>query len=303
MIFVKHDVWPNMVWAGIDAGIPVIWINANLHEKSRRLGLLGRGLSRSFLNDLTAVLTVADSHALRLTKLLSPEKIEVVGDSRYDRTADRMSQTEQTGSQLVPASWTEGKKVLLGGSTWGPDQRVLIPAYAELKKEFPELYLILVPHEPHPDFLADTDYYLYGKGLRPVRFSQLNGDLPHSDVLVVDRIGILANLYRSAWVAYVGGAFGEGVHSVLEPAVYSIPLFFGPRYYMSHEAQALLECQGAKCVSSSGELETGLRQYLEDRTAWQRTAEASRKLTQSGQGATERIVDYMQKIIPDLNRS
>ena len=191
-------------------------------------------------------------------------------------------------------------KVILGGSTWGPDQRILIPAYAALKKDYPDLYLILVPHEPHQDFLADTDYYLHGFGLRPVRYSQLGDTLPSSDVLVVDKVGILATLYRSAWVAYVGGAFGEGVHSVLEPAVYGLPIFFGPKYYMSHEAHSLIQRGGAMSINSPDVLENCLRQYLTDEQAWRKAGEESGMLVKMGQGAADRIVDHLQQFLPDL---
>ena len=299
LMVVKHDVWPNLVWTAARRKIPTLWINANLHEKSKRLGWISRGFNRAFLSRLNAVLTVDDSHAERLASLISPKIIEVVGDSRYDRTMDRMKRAEPEAEKILPSAWFEGKKVLVGGSTWGPDQRILIPAFARLKKEHPELYLILVPHEPHPHFLADTEYYLRGYGLNPIRYSQVNGSLPASDVLVVDKVGILAMLYRAAWVAYIGGAFGEGVHSVLEPAVYGLPLFFGPKYYMSHEAEYLVQRGAAHSVNSTEELENRLRLYLEDDQTWQVAAQESMRVVESGLGATERIVERLQELLAD----
>ncbi|TKJ40019.1 hypothetical protein CEE37_09795 [candidate division LCP-89 bacterium B3_LCP] len=292
-LIVKHDVWPNMVWAASKQNVPVVWINANLHERSKRLGLLARGLNRSFLSGITGILTVGDAHACRLATLVSPENIEVIGDSRYDRTSERMQQAQSDADKGLSLSWTENKRVIIGGSTWGPDQRMLIPAYATLKKEYADLYLVLVPHEPNQDFLADTEYYLHGFGLRPVRYSQMNGNLSSSDVLIVDKVGILAALYRIAWVAYVGGAFGEGVHSVLEPAVYGLPLFFGPRYYMSYEAESLVQDGAASVVNSPDEMERQLRVFLEDKSSWQRAADISDRITRAGLGATDKIVRYV----------
>lgn len=296
-LIVKHDVWPNMVWTAAARKIPSFWINANLHERSKRLGWISRGMNCSFLGRLSAVLTVGDSHAIRFADLVSPLNITVVGDSRYDRTVDRMKQSAEKAEDILPASWLKGKRVIVGGSTWGPDQRILIPAYANLRKDYPDLYLILVPHEPRPDFLADTEFYLRSFGLRPVRYSGLHGDLPPSDVLIVDKVGILAALYRAGWVAYIGGAFGEGVHSVLEPAVYGLPLFFGPKYYMSHEAQALVQRGGALSVNSTIQLEENLRRYLEDERIWRQAADQSRKLVEMGLGATDRIVDHLERIL------
>lgn len=296
-IIVKHDIWPNMVWMASFRKIPIFWINANLHEKSKRLGWFSRGLNRAFLSQLQAILTVDDSHAVRLAKLVSPDRIFVVGDSRYDRTKERMEQSRLDSDEILLPSWWKGKRVILGGSTWGPDQRVLIPAFAALKRDYPDLFLILVPHEPHQDFLADTEYYLRGFGLNPIRYSQL-GDHPSvADTLLVDKIGILALLYRSAWVAYVGGAFGEGVHSVLEPAVFGIPLFFGPRYYMSHEAQFLVQRGAAVSVTASDQLETWLRCYLQDDDAWRKAASESTRLVNAGLGAASRIVDQLTEFV------
>ncbi|MCX6640883.1 MAG: hypothetical protein NTW14_10450 [bacterium] len=300
-IFIKHDVWPNMVWGACRRHIPCLWVNANLHEGTKRLGLFSKGLNRSFMGQLSAILTVDDSHAIRLAQLASPDKIVVAGDSRYDRTVDRMKQLGADEAKILPTEWFKGKKVIVAGSTWGPDQRILIPAFARLKKEFPELYLVLVPHEPHDDFLADTELYLKGFELLSVRLSQLNGELPRTDALIVDRVGILAMLYRTAWAAYVGGAFGEGVHSVLEPAVYGLPLFFGPKYYMSHEAQALAQRGGALPVHSSNEVEEKIRLFLKDPATRQRAANESRLLVEKGCGATERIVTTLERLMTRVN--
>lgn len=302
-LIIKHDVWPNMVWMAAKKNIPTLWINANLHEKSRRLTLIGRGFNRSFLSQLSAILTVGDSHAARLSRLVSPSKVVVLGDSRYDRTIERMKQSQQNANELLPSDWLSNKKVIIGGSTWGPDQRIIIPAYAALKREYPDLFLILVPHEPSPEFLADTEYYLQGLNLQPVRYSQLKDVFSNSDVLLVDKVGILAALYRTAWVAYVGGAFGDGVHSVLEPAVYGLPLFYGPKYYMAHEAQSLVQRGGAKSVSSSQQFGQYVRNYLDNPQNWKEAAEQSRYFAQKGLGATERIINHIQKVMQDAGRN
>jgi len=296
-LIVKHDIWPNMVCVAAERKIPVLWINANLHSRTKRLGFFLRGLNRSFLNQISEILTVGDDHALRLTRLVSPEKVEVVGDSRYDRTIARLSQVSDSPLDAIPQEWLRASRVIVAGSTWGPDQRVLIPAFATLKTENSTLRLILVPHEPKPRFLQDTHFYLDGYRLKHSLYSQLGGDSLDADVLIVDKVGILAALYRAAWAAYVGGAFGEGVHSVLEPAAFHLPIFFGPRYYMSHEAGALIQRGGAWSVNSPFELEEHLRRLLQDETARQAAAQASGDLVKSGVGATDRIIDHLEKAL------
>ncbi|MFH1862316.1 MAG: glycosyltransferase N-terminal domain-containing protein [bacterium] len=296
-LIVKHDVWPNMVWAASRRKIPVLWINANLHERTKRLYVISRGFNKSFLSCLEAVLTIGEDHAIRLSRLVSPMMIEVIGDSRFDRTLQRWQDAEKTVKKLLPLDALRNRKCIVGGSTWGPDQRLLIPTYASLKREHPELFLVLVPHEPHEHFLDDTDFYIRGYGLKPVLYSQLNGDLSNADVLIVDKVGVLASLYRIAWIAYVGGAFGDGVHSVLEPAVFGVPLFFGEKYYMSHEAQLLVQRQGAFPVDSPAILERHLRTFLEDENAWRTAAQIAGDFVKAGSGASERIVDHLERVL------
>ncbi|RJP77196.1 MAG: hypothetical protein C4524_08715 [Candidatus Zixiibacteriota bacterium] len=296
VLFIKHDVWPNMVWAAQARGLPALWVNANLHSHTRRLSFPFQGMNRAFLDRLSAILTVGDDHALRLSRLVNPGVIEVTGDSRYDRTLERMAGAASP-AQHLPEAWSQGRRVIVGGSTWGPDQRILVPAFARLKSDFPDLRLLLVPHEPGEEFLTDTAAYLEAYGLTHARLTRLNGTSPDAEVLVVDKVGILAALYRSAWAAYVGGAFGHGVHSVLEPAVFHLPLFFGPKHYMSHEAGALIQRGGAWEVGSPADLEARLRLLLHDEQAWKRAAEASGGLVQNGAGATDRILDRLERLL------
>jgi len=293
-VIVKHDVWPNMVCVAAEKGIPVLWINANLHSRTKRTKWLFRGLNRSFLGNIEKILTVGDDHALRLVKLVSGQKVEVVGDSRYDRTLARMSSVDRTPLDPIPISWLKDAKIILGGSTWGPDQRILIPAFAALKKENAALHLLLVPHEPKTRFLDETQFYLDSYGLKSAFYSHLNGNLLDADVLIVDKVGILAALYQAAWAAYVGGAFSGGVHSVLEPAAFNLPIFFGPRYHMAHEAGALIQSGGAWTVNSAAELESHLRRLLENDRAREAAARASGDLVRSGAGATDRIIDHLE---------
>jgi len=296
-IVVKHDIWPNLIWETARRSIPSFWINANLHRRTRRLTWFGKGLNRSFLEALTGVLTVDEEHAVRFSELISPLNISVLGDSRYDRTRRRMELARENTEILIKDQLLDNRKVIVAGSTWGPDQRIVIPAYAELKKIYPELFLILVPHEPHEAFLSETTQYLRGYGLNPIRYSQLNGGLSHVDVLVIDKIGILAALYQYAWIAYVGGAFGDGVHSVLEPAVFGIPVFFGPKYYMA--AISLVRHQGGHSVESSDELRHLLESYLKNEEFYATDAGNSQKLVDRGFGATERIVNHIKQYLQE----
>ncbi len=294
-LIVKHDVWPNMVWAASSRNIPVFWINANLHSRTRRLKPLSRCFNRSFLREIDEILTVGDDHALRFAQLVSPARVHVIGDSRYDRTLERARAPIVNAETTLLEEKLKSHRVIVAGSTWGADQRIVVPVFAKLKREYPDLSLILVPHEPKDEFLSDTQDYLEGYGLSYSLYTKLNGEQQASDVYVVDKVGVLASLYRLAWVAYVGGAFGKGVHSVLEPAAYRLPLFFGPNYYMSHEAAGLVQRGGAWAIASSQELEEKLKLLLDETRNWEAAAQASCDFVRNGAGATERIVAHLEQ--------
>lgn len=296
-LIVKHDVWPNMVWAASARNIPIFWINANLHPRTRRLKPLSRCLNRSFLSVIDEILTVDDDHAVRFSRLVSPSRVHVIGDSRYDRTLERARMPMVGAETRALEEKLKSHRVIVAGSTWGADQRILIPVFAKLKNEYHNLRLILVPHEPKEEFLADTQDYLKGYGLSYSRYTELKKEQQTTDVYIVDKVGVLASLYRMAWVAYVGGAFGKGVHSVLEPAAYRLPLFFGPNYYMSHEAARLVQRGGAWSVASSLELEEKLQLLLEDARKWDTAAQASGDFVLMGAGATESIVAHLEQYL------
>src|SRR6266540_4778266 len=135
---------------------------------------------------------------------------------------------------------------IVAGSTWPSDEAILLPAFADLLVQLPTARLLLTPHEPNPDHLAGIAQRLHQLKLsRPVRLSQLEHAKP-GPVIVVDRVGILAELYALGDVAFVGGGFHRaGLHSVLEPAVFGVPIAMGPHWRMSRDAGLLLDRGGA----------------------------------------------------------
>src|SRR3989441_3751893 len=127
------------------------------------------------------------------------------------------------------------------------------PAWARLLPQVPPARLILAPHEPHPDHLAGIAVVARRLNLpRPVRLSQLEHAAP-SPLIVVDRVGILADLYALADVAFVGGGdHRAGLHSVLEPAVFGVPVIGGPHWHISRDAALLIERGGAVALPADG---------------------------------------------------
>jgi 3-deoxy-D-manno-octulosonic-acid transferase len=179
----------------------------------------------------------------------------------------------------------------------------VLPAFAALAGQSAgrRLRLLLVPHEPGDAHLAMVEAHCARLGLASVRLSGLEGAAPEPghvpSVVLVDRVGVLAEMYARADAAYVGGAFGAGVHNVMEPAIMGLPVFFGPGYHNSPEAEALVEAGGATVIESHGDLERGLRGTLEDPVAGRRMGDRARLYVEANLGASRRCVERIRGIV------
>jgi 3-deoxy-D-manno-octulosonic-acid transferase len=226
-----------------------------------------------------------------------PVEIEVCGDSRFDRVVERAR--ESRALDRLPAGFLDGERIV-GGSTWEPDEDLLLPAFAELWRERPDLRLLLVPHEPREPQLERLAQRLDELGLRHLRLSALDqGRVWDGEpVLIVDQVGLLAGLYASASVAWVGGGFTTGVHSVIEPAAFGLPVLFGPRHHVSQEAQDLLACGGAREISSLAEARAQVRLLLEDSAERAAIGAAATRLVESRTGTSLRLLERLLRLLP-----
>ena len=209
---------------------------------------------------------------------IDPERIRVTGDSRVDQIIRRHEEGEH--SPLVDAFAGLPWRYIVLGSTWPRDDEAFLPAAADALHTHGECGLILAPHEPGPQALERIEGRLRARGLEAVRLSQIvepktlkrrttaAAKNPASwRVILVDSVGQLATLYRMGHVAFVGGGFTTGVHSVLEPAVCGLPVVFGPRHSNAVEASRLLDAGGGACARDGEEATAILRRWLDDESS------------------------------------
>ncbi len=292
----KHDFWPNIIRAGAVLGIPVALINANFHAGSRRNLPLIRSFHRSFMKHIPYILPVSKEDAERVEPLLSTKtKLKVMGDTRYDRVRQRAVMGEQEFSSLKEA--LSPSRVLIAGSSWQPDERMIWQVFGRLKKQYPDLKLLLAPHEL-TDESINRNQDVASKAQMSCRlFSQWSGKYIKEDVIILNEMGKLAGIYAVGWAAYVGGGFGRGVHSVIEPAAFGIPVAFGPNYHVSHEAGLLLESGGGFKAQSSDDLERLWGGWLADESLYRQAAESAGSVVSENEGASKRLLDWVMPII------
>jgi 3-deoxy-D-manno-octulosonic-acid transferase len=290
-VIVRYDLWPNHVWALLEGKIPMFIASATLQKSTSRLLPVFAQFHRALYDCLNYILTVSEEdrnvfEAFRLTKPV----LKVIGDTRYDQVKRRSD--ESRTKHVLPPRIVSGKKVLVIGSSWADDERYLLPACFSLLSSNTEMLIILVPHEPSEENLERVEYMLGGRATH-IRFSDLN-DYGNEQCVIIDSVGILMALYQYAHVAYVGGSFGNGIHNVLEPAAYGVPIVFGPRYENSQEAARLLRDGGAFVGENSEMLLARLKRLFENETLRAECGKKALALVEKNTGATGRFLSYLE---------
>jgi 3-deoxy-D-manno-octulosonic-acid transferase len=285
--FSKYDVWPVLTREAKARGVRLLLLSATLPASSGRLRAASRALLGPAYARLDAVAAISTEDAERFERLGVPaERRSVMGDARFDQVWARAQSVDRTSPLLTPFGGFEGT-TFVAGSTWPEDERHLLPAFAALRKGDRALRLILVPHEPTPAHLAAAERRMDTLALAHARLT--SPDAPSAEVVLVDRVGVLGELYALAELAYVGGGFGSaGLHSVLEPAAFGAPVLVGPRHANAREAGELVAAGGAFEVATAEDAERILAGLIDVYEVRARAGRIARSYVEARLGAAQR---------------
>lgn len=301
IVFSKFDIWPNLVWRASKHSIPIIVVAGTLHAESKRLSRFAKPFFRSVHRHIRVHCAISEGDAARFQELCSPtHEIVVTGDTRYEQVYRRAIAVE-SNTEFFPAQATLKRPILIAGSTYTEDERVLFPAYQRLRKNIPDTFphLILVPHEPTPERIKEIRGHLDREKLIHHCFSELKSetDLSAVDILIVDRVGLLAKLYGLGDIAFVGGSFRGSVHNVMEPAAMAKPVLFGPTIQNAYEASLLVERGGAKLVHTSQQLADAIAVWLNDTDASGTSGRIGKQLIEENLGAVDQTLVHLREYI------
>jgi 3-deoxy-D-manno-octulosonic-acid transferase len=288
LLLVGAEMWPNLIWTAADRRVPVAQACCRL-VGSERLGWLARGLTRELYRHLDAIAAVAPEDGELLRGLGVPEdRIRVTGDTRVDVTLERAAAAQAEGPvRVVPR---DRGPVIVAGSTWAPDEAVLLPALAELAAARPGLLAFVAPHQPSEHAVQRLEEESRRLGLAAVRWD--SPDRSRAPLAIVDAVGVLYRLYGLADVAFVGGGFGGAVHNTMEPAAMGVPVAVGPRHGDPYEVDRLAAAGGLRVVRSAPELAAWWSTLLDGGRAHLAGGSARRALEQMA-GATGRILGLL----------
>ena len=256
-----------------------------------------RSAQRTFYRQLSRVLATTEPDADRLRRLCGPTVlVEVAGDSRYDRVWERATAATSLGS-LDTILGTATRPILVVGSTYEPEERALAEALTRLGGSSANMSLVVVPHEPTQERLCFAERLFGESGWTPRRLSSVAPGEPWR-LLLLDRVGVLAECYRHADWVMVGGSFKAKVHNVMEPAAWGKPIVVGPLHGNSPEAVGMVECGAVSAVADAAGLASTLRRWMEDPVAASRQGAAAREFLVARLGASQRIADAIEDYLP-----
>lgn len=281
-IFVKYEFWYFYLNGLRNRNIPILLISAIFRPNQVFFTWYG-GFFRDILTCFTQIF-VQEETSKKLLESIDIQHVQVGGDTRFDRVVQHLRQPKPWD---VLDQFINQQEFMVIGSAWQADMDVLIPLINS--KAFPFKWVI-VPHEIHPEELNRWASHIE----LPVQFSTKE-IVEDAQVLIVDQIGYLSQIYRGATFAYVGGAFGAGLHNTLEASVYGPTVFFGNKNYTKFkEARDLLEFGLAFPISDTDSLAKKMREIYDSDEEFVNKQVQARTFVALQAGATERIMSYLK---------
>ncbi|ERP39179.1 3-deoxy-D-manno-octulosonic acid transferase [Chitinivibrio alkaliphilus] len=232
----RHDVWPAHLWVARLFNCTTAYVNANIYPESVRYARIARPFYAAVFRLFDTVFTGSDRLRHLLHEVQPRMAVSVVGDTRFERVRARAEQNSRRHFNDEPQG-----TVLVLGSLISSDYVPVFTGVSQYRRNGGEVaHIIVVPHEVDAAALREAEKALSHHGFTSHRYSE-SPCFGRSDAVIIDSVGILAELYAYGDWAYVGAGFGAGVHSVIEPAVYALPVAYGPRYTLLDEAVTLAE--------------------------------------------------------------
>jgi len=286
VLFVKYEFWPNYLNELKKREIKTFLISGIFRKNQLFFKWYG-GYLKKALNAFTHFF-VQDETSNQLLKSINFNNITVSGDTRFDRVFEI---TQQNNHLQFIQEFVNNSYTVVAGSTWKDDEDLLVN-YINTKASKNEKFII-APHNINSDAIKELKASIHKK---VVMFSEKERqNITEFQVFIVDTIGILTKIYSYANVAYVGGGFTKsGVHNVLEPATFGIPIVIGPNYFKFNEAKDLIKNEACFVVDNSQKLSVLLNEFFQQKTKREQAGKNALNYVKNKTGATAKILNYLQ---------
>lgn len=286
--FIKYEYWPNYLNALQNREIPTYLISGIFREKQVFFKWYG-GFYRKALEAFEHFF-VQNSSSKELLLKLGKTNVTVSGDTRFDRVFSILNQNNQLD---FIDKFKNNNLTVVVGSSWPKDEMLLVN-YINSSNN---VKFIIAPHNINKDQIADLKNQISKKTIlfSSINFNVLDASkLAEHDVLIIDTIGILTKIYSCADIAYVGGGFGNpGVHNILEPATFGVPIIIGPNYSHFAEATALVKMNGCISITNQEELNETFDKLIQNPDVRLEKGHICSTFVEMNKNATEIIMNYI----------
>lgn len=293
-LFVKYEFWLNYLSALKKKKIPFFLVSGIFRPDQHFFKWYGKNFRESL--HAYSHLFLQNQESLQLLQQQGIKNCSVAGDTRFDRVYELSQHPQHTAAFSV---YAENSFVLVAGSTWPEDEKRLLPAFEKLKKEHAQLKLIIAPHQVDEKSVAGliSTIQNIAADLKAVRFTENKNDFGDADIVIVDTIGMLSSLYQYGQLAYIGGGFGSGIHNILEPMAFGLPVIFGPDHKKFNEAlEAIADGTGFSFTEKEqpGVL---LAKFLNDKKYLETASAKAKSYIRSHAGSTQKIMHYLRNLL------
>ncbi|HEV8235190.1 MAG TPA: 3-deoxy-D-manno-octulosonic acid transferase, partial [Gemmatimonadaceae bacterium] len=301
-IMMETEIWPNLLRICRARGVRTVLINGRISSRSYPRYKLIRPFFRRVLGDVDRFCMQGDEAARRLIDLgADPARVTVTGSLKFDslQVPTPVSHGKPRERVLRFFRMSPSRVVIVAGSTMKNEEHAVLRAFARIKNIAPGSLLILAPR--HPARFGEVERLAREEGFVTVRRSDLPIDAdPRADVVVLDTLGELAQVYQLATAVFVGGSLADyGGHNILEPAVFGKPIVFGPHMQNFKEiADTFVANAAAIQVHSEGELDGALRTLVMDPVGRARLGAAARALVEANRGAKDKTLAVIADLLP-----
>jgi 3-deoxy-D-manno-octulosonic-acid transferase len=284
VFFIKYEYWYNFMEELSKINIPFYYVSAIFRENQ----YFFKNYGAWFLKQLQKCshFFVQNENSAKLLKQHGILNVTITGDTRFDRV---YAIAQQHYELNFISSFKAEKKLLVAGSTWQSDEKLLTELLPKINSHYK---LVIAPHEIEKNHIAQIKKIF--SSFSTVCYSEKEEkQVANYQILIIDTIGILSKIYKYADISYIGGAFKTGLHNILEAAVFEKPLFFGPHFQKFNEAVELVEISGAFSIKNADEMAQKILFFDESPSSYQNTCEKCKKYVAQNLGATDKIMSEL----------
>jgi 3-deoxy-D-manno-octulosonic-acid transferase len=302
-VMMETEIWPNLLRQCKRMGVATVMVNGRISSRSYPRYKIARPFFRRVLGDVDRFCMQTEESARRVVDIgANPAHVVVTGSLKFDSLDVPGAATlDGRGQNRVLRYFRmhSGRPVIVAGSTMREEEQMVLQVFRRIKASTPNPLLVIAPR--HPERFAEVAQLARDQAFVTAKRSDLPIDAePRADVVVLDTIGELAQVYQIATAVFVGGSLVDtGGHNILEPAVYGKPIVFGPHMHNFKEiAEAFIAQDAAVQVSGVRELEDALLALLTDPVRRARLGAAARALVESNRGAKDKCLAIIAQLLP-----